>query len=100
MDLSVGAVLTSNQPKRQIMQITNATLAATKTLRELYDQLLLTRDMTDEENDTLNWTNLPVFGGDAPRNTDCIWSWDADSLLVGSCADYLRTVSRAEYFAA
>ena len=31
----------------------------------------------------LNIAELPVFGGEAPKSTADVWSWDEDSLLVG-----------------
>lgn len=42
----------------------------------------------------IDWTDLPTFGGEAPRNTVAVWSWDATHLLVGSSADGLRIVAR------
>lgn len=41
-----------------------------------------------------DWTSLPTFGGEEPADTDEIWSWDADSLLVGSCASELEIIPR------
>lgn len=41
--------------------------------------------------------DLPAFGGEAPANTLEVWSWDADRLLVGLCADDLRIVSREDW---
>lgn len=45
----------------------------------------------------VDWTSLPTFGGEAPRDTTGVWSWDADDLLVGRCADELEIVSRSDY---
>ncbi len=42
----------------------------------------------------LDWTDLPVFGGDEPADTAGVWSWDAMRLLVGSSADELMIVPR------
>ena len=39
-------------------------------------------------------TNLPTFGGVEPADTSGVWSWDADRLLVGTCADDLEIVER------
>lgn len=47
----------------------------------------------------LDWTDLPTFGGDEPRDTTGIWSWDAECLLIGRCASELEIVSRADYYA-
>lgn len=43
----------------------------------------------------LDWTELPTFGGEAPADTQGVWSWDATRLLVGTCASDLRIVARA-----
>lgn len=39
-------------------------------------------------------SDLPTFGGPEPDDTTGIWSWDATSLLVGTCADDLGIVAR------
>jgi len=41
-----------------------------------------------------DWTDLPTFGGDEPKNTDGIWSWDKCHLIVGTCAHDLEIVER------
>lgn len=38
--------------------------------------------------------NLPTFGGEAPKDTTGIWSWDETRLLIGTCADDLEIVDR------
>jgi len=50
------------------------------------------------EGSSVDWTDLPTFGGEEPRDTLGVWSWDEDSLLVGTCADDLEVVARSEYF--
>lgn len=42
----------------------------------------------------LDWSALPKFGGEEPGDTNEVWSWDADRLLVGSCRDDLEIVDR------
>ena len=42
-------------------------------------------------------SNLPTFGGEEPRQTLEVWSWDADHLLVGSCIDDMKIVDREEW---
>lgn len=42
----------------------------------------------------IDWTSLPTFGGDEPRDTAGVWSWDATRLLVGTCAADLQIVPR------
>lgn len=41
-------------------------------------------------------TDLPTFGGAAPADTDGVWSWDEQRLLVGTCADDLEIVARTD----
>lgn len=43
---------------------------------------------------TLDWSSLPVFGGEEPASTLGVWSWDETHLLVGECADDLAIVPR------
>lgn len=40
------------------------------------------------------WHSLATFGGREPDDTEGVWSWDAERLLIGSCADDLEIVSR------
>lgn len=68
------------------------------TLEELRDALLAGvvvpgMPRTDGE---LDWSSLPTFGGEAPRDIINVWSWDATRLLVGESADDLRIVPRTE----
>ena len=44
-----------------------------------------------------NTTDLPVFGGAGPDDTTGVWSWDEGRLIVGTCSDDFRIVSRTEY---
>lgn len=39
-------------------------------------------------------SSLPTFGGEEPDDTAQVWSWDEDSLLVGTCADDLDIIPR------
>jgi hypothetical protein len=41
---------------------------------------------------------LPTFGGYEPPNTDRIWSWDQDRLLVSGENGGFKIVDRAEYY--
>lgn len=45
----------------------------------------------------LDWTWLPTFGGEEPRDTSGIWSWDETRLLLGACASDLRIEAREYY---
>jgi len=46
-----------------------------------------------------DWTSLPTFGGTEPSDTSGIWAWDANRMIVGTCADDLTIVSRQDYAA-
>ncbi len=76
-----------------------ANIAAATSLNTLMQALRDTRKLSDEYQDAIDWTGLPVFGGDEPDSTAEVWSWDADSLLVGTCADDLKIVTRADWAA-
>lgn len=39
---------------------------------------------------------LPTFGGAEPSDTNRVWSWDAERLLVGTCAGDMQIVTRGE----
>lgn len=56
--------------------------------------LLKNERRTAEELEERDWTSLPTFGGEEPADTFCVWSWDAENLLVGTCADDFRIVAR------
>lgn len=45
------------------------------------------------------WDDLPTFGGRDIEDTTGVWSWDAERMLVGSCATELEIVSRRERLA-
>jgi hypothetical protein len=47
------------------------------------------RALTDRE-----WTRLPTFGGEAPRSTSGVWSWDESRILVGTGPDDLAIRAR------
>lgn len=74
-----------------------ANIAAAASLNALMQALRDTRQLSDEDQDSINWTDLQTFGGDEPDNTAEVWSWDADSLLLGTCAEDLKIVSRTDW---
>lgn len=43
-----------------------------------------------------DWTDLPVYGGEGPRDTSEVWSWDASRLMVGTCKDDMGLVERSQ----
>lgn len=77
----------------------DAVMAST-TLVELLSELRETLSLPEDAQDAMSsWmTKLPTFGGGAPPGgTDCVWSWDADNLLVGRDILEFSIVSRAGY---
>lgn len=48
----------------------------------------------------IDMASLPTFGGEEPADTNGVWSWDSNNLLVGSCigtgqfSDDLKIVRR------
>ena len=56
---------------------------------DLGDLLAVVQDHAPDEFD-----NLPTFGGDEPKDTLEVWSWDAKRLLVGTCLADLEIVDR------
>lgn len=66
-------------------------------LGDLVEALRSTRVLSDEDQARIDWTELPTFGGAEPSDTRGVWSWDDESLLVGSCADDLEVVDRAGF---
>ena len=62
-----------------------------KTLQELKMYL---QNLDDEDNDIIDWSELPIFGGDEPESTLGVWSWNKTEKLVGDCRDELEIVSR------
>jgi hypothetical protein len=78
--------------------VTNAraAIAAASSLTALLQALRDTRALTHTEQDEIDWTSLQTFGGDEPDSTRGVWSWDAENLLVGTCADDLKIISRTD----
>ena len=50
-------------------------------LKDLLSEL---RGMTAEELEQIDMSSLPVFGGEEPELSQGVWSWDENSLLVGT----------------
>jgi len=63
-------------------------------LKSLLEALRHTRELSHDDQDTIDWSSLPTFGGPEPRDTSGVWSWDATHLLVGTCVDDLKIVPR------
>jgi hypothetical protein len=57
----------------------------------------IARSESPEDNQQINWSDLPTFGGSDPRDagaSDPVWSWDTTHMLVGACVSELRIVAR------
>jgi hypothetical protein len=52
--------------------------------------------LEDYAADAVDMTELPTFGGEEPRDTHGVWSWDNERLLVGDCIADFRIVAREE----
>jgi hypothetical protein len=62
------------------------------TLDELFDA------MKNRDESIGEWDSLETFGGDEPESgTLQVWSWDDDRLIVGSCPDDIKIISRIDY---
>jgi hypothetical protein len=72
-------------------------IAAATNLAALLAALRDTRDLPAEAQAEIDWSDLPVFGGEESDSTLGVWSWDAESLIVGTCADDIKIVSRADW---
>lgn len=57
------------------------------------DSLLAALQEGQFENDN-DWSQLPTFGGNEPRDTSGVWSWDETRVLVGDCASELKILQR------
>ena len=69
----------------RIAAFSAATGCAPTSLEEL--AIALTDAARLGADDAINWSSLPTFGGNEPSDTSGVWSWDADSLLVGEGSD-------------
>ena len=72
-------------------------IAAATDLTALLEAMRETRELPADAQAEIDWTDLPVFGGEEPDSTLEVWSWDIDSLIVGTCADDIKIVSRADW---
>ena len=97
----VPALLDPSEEPTIMSKVTEkrANLAAAPNLAALLVAMLATNDLTDEESDRIDWSDLPTFGGEEPSDTVGIWSWDPDNMIVGTCEDDIEIVSRIDYYA-
>lgn len=70
---------------------------AKKQLRQLRNLSELKDFLRSRGGKEVDWTDLPSFGGEEPRNTAGVWSWDPHCLLVGECARDLEIIFRERY---
>lgn len=63
-------------------------LEALQTIEDACDEAVAEDPYADRSDDMIDWTSLPNYGGAEPNDTWAVWSWDADSLLVGECMPF------------
>lgn len=76
----------------------NPTVSAPTTLEQLQDYLRAGTlwDGAPLKYGELDMTSLPTFGGPEPADTQGVWSWDEERLLVGSCPSDVMLEWRTE----
>lgn len=42
------------------------------------------------------WDSLPTFGGIEPVDTEGVWSWDSENMIVGTCSGDIQLSKRYE----
>ena len=62
-------------------------------LDELLEIIKQWSDVADSEI-YFKSASLPTFGGDEPKNTSGIWSWDETRLMTGECFSDFEIVER------
>lgn len=82
--------MTANQ--KNLAAFTAATGCTPTTLEDL--AIALADAARSGADEAIDWSALPTFGGAEPADTCGVWSWDADSLLIGEGSD-LSIVPRA-----
>lgn len=68
------------------------------TLRELMTVVSAAREeMSYQDWQNLDLSDLPTFGGEAPSQTFMAWSWDEDNVLAGNGPSDWEIVPRSEF---
>jgi hypothetical protein len=65
--------------ERQMAHPLQAKVNATQSLRDLADAL---NEIDDNDLDIVDLSALPTFGGEMPRDTIDVWSWDAEHVML------------------
>lgn len=76
-----------------------ARINAAQNLSDLHNTIKSGLEQMDEQDrKNFDLSGLPTFGGVEPADTHGVWSWDANSVLIGdgSVSDW-RIVSRQEW---
>ncbi len=83
------------------METMNAQISKTNTLNELTELLnrfeSLDSDDDQQEYKNIDLSNLPVFGGEEPDDTEGVYSWDEENVMIPGNSGW-EIVSREEYF--
>jgi hypothetical protein len=72
-------------------------IKAAKNLSGLLEAILAIRQEDQSIEFDKIMERLPTFGGEEPAETDGIWSWDRDNLLVSNGAGDLAIIDRPSY---
>lgn len=96
---SLSSALTASQRAQGIREPTHDSRSKAMTttysnLESLYVAMRDNRPSTLDDHGDQYRTNLPTFGGDAPDDTEGVWSWNETHLIVGTCVSDLEIVER------
>jgi len=71
---------------------------------DCYAELVVARALPEDNLDELHGKllsggrelddSLPLYGGEAPSDTEGVWSWDKNRVLVGTCVEDLKIENR------
>lgn len=73
-------------------------LTQATSLKGLFDAMRETYEAAAaDDRKNIDWSALPTFGGEEIEQPYCVWSWDAENIIIGESVDDLRIMSRTEY---
>ena len=74
----------------------DAGAVALRSLDDLLEALQVAAEVAPEVTRDADLSSLPTFGGDEPSDTNEVWSWDAERLLVGQCVSDMHIIPRGQ----
>ena len=101
--LDKSAFLVDEVPAVDFWQINKGMVMIQLTAKNLHEVLTELRTMDYQVRSKVDFGQLPTFGGECPKYTGKVWSWDKSQILIGSgvgsgdFAGDLTIVSRAEF---